>query len=122
MDTQAFTQAYSESRNGANQFYRHPLALGGKFIYSDGVQECAEAGCYWLLDILATELKVPVAEMAVVEVKAKDGKASITATLSDDSPPILKKRIDLTDMPDGEWSLYVSNDGDGRVCILPSEY
>lgn len=122
MDTQAFITAYGTIRNGTDMFYRHPLALGGRFIYSEGVKECADAGCHWLLDILATELMVPIAERAIVEVIAQDGKARIVARLADDAPPTLDKRIDLTDLPDGNWKFLVNNDGDGRVCILLTEY
>lgn len=122
MDTKTFTTAYNASRNGANFFVNHPLAIGGKFIFSDGVKECADAGCHWLLDILATELPVPYGELAIVSVGVKDAKARITASLSDSAPPCLDRRIDFTDMPDGQWKFYVSNDGEARVCILPKEY
>ena len=73
MDIEKFTKAYGESRNGANHFVRHPLARN--FAYSDGVQECAECGLYWLLDILATELPAyfkrneDVSNQCIVKVK-----------------------------------------------------
>ena len=54
MDTETFKAAYNESRNGVNTWFRHPF--NHNFHYSDGVQELAEAGCYWLLDVLATEV------------------------------------------------------------------
>ena len=54
MNTEALHKAINEVRNGANFFVRHPLCRN--VLYSDGVQEVAETGYYWLLGILATEL------------------------------------------------------------------
>ena len=54
MDHAAFHKAYNEGRNGANHFVYHPFV--SHFQYSDGVQECAATGMYWLLDTAATEL------------------------------------------------------------------
>lgn len=121
MDVEAFKSAYNAGRNGANEYFRHPLVPS--FLYTDGVKDCAEAGCYWLLDILATELKVPVGEMAVVTVRVKGSTANIRAELYDDqNPPALSKQVPFTDMPEGVWFFYINNDGQRRICILPSEY
>lgn len=126
MNTEKFTAAYNESRNGASHFCRNPLYP--KFLYSDGVQECAEAGCYWLLDILGTELPAvfksnPVYMLIVkVTVNAKN-QCEIVGTVSDDGPPAYTRQIGFTDLPQGEWMLFVCDDGDGTLrCILPSEY
>jgi hypothetical protein len=119
MDEQRFRNAYNEPRNGANAFYRHMLVR--KFQYSAGVQECAEAGCYWLLDILATELKLPVGDMAIVKISVNDGKARITSSLNDDSID-WSRDIHYTDMPDGAWTFYAINEGERVACILPNEY
>ena len=127
MNTEAFTRAYNESRNGANQFFRHPLAR--LFLYSDGVKECADAGCYWLLDILATELprafrsRPQFTDMCIVAVTVKDESAKIVGEFEDDDAKPYRRTVDYTDMPAGEWLFYVSNDGDGHLrCILPKEY
>lgn len=125
MITEKFKETYNTSRNGANYFCRNPLY--STFLYSDGVKELAETGCYWLLDILGTELpavfkgRLP-GEMLIVTIKVADTKAVITGGLTDDTTDY-KRVIDYTDMPDGEWVLYVSDDGDGYLtCILPTEY
>lgn len=43
MNTQLFKSIYSEPRNGANAFYRHPLV--GSVLLSDGVHDLANTGC-----------------------------------------------------------------------------
>lgn len=126
MNSESFIQAYNESRNGASRFLRHPLAR--IFIYSDGVKECAEAGCYWLLDILSTELpgafkKREESYLCIVAVKVTNQSAEITGEFHEDDPDPYKKQIPYTDLPEGEWLFYVSLEDDGSLmCILPTEY
>ena len=126
MDNQRFINAYRESRNGANHMIRHPLARN--VIYSDGVQECAEAGCYWLLDVLATELpaafrKHPGATLCIVTVKVKNEEASIVGSFGDGDKKPYRRRVGYTDMPTGEWVFYAADDGAALITlILPSEY
>ena len=125
MNTQDFIAAYNESRNGADHFVRHPLVKS--FHYSDGVQSLAQAGCYWLLDMLATEIRrkdfiAKDAYLCVVSITVKDGIGIIEGKFADDDPAPYRKRVN-TDLPDGEWQLYLSDDGDGVIrCILPTEY
>lgn len=125
MNTEAFIKAYKESRNGAYFFERHPLVRS--FLSSDGVKECAEAGCYWLLDILATaiqpnQFKQKQSTFCIVQVVVKDQKCEITGEFFEDDPTPYKKQITYTDLPEGAWKFYLALE-DGRViCILPSEY
>ena len=125
MNATAFTAAYGESRNGANCFVRHPLVRS--FHYSDGVEELAKAGCYWLLDVLATEVRVrnfatKNSSMCIVTITVKGGRAQIVGMFSDDDTRPYRKGVS-TNLPEGEWLLYLSHEGDGVVrCILPTEY
>lgn len=122
MNTQQFLNAYNESRNGANRFYRHPLVR--TFIYSDGVQEVAEAGCYWMLDIIGTECLSLVRDegrQGIVNVEVQDGKASMRLSFDDDSTA-WRKKVDYTDMPDGDWAFVLGWDGQKMSMILLSEY
>lgn len=129
MDTEKFKAAYNASRNGCNEFIRHPLARS--FAYTDGAQECAEAGCYWLIDILATELPAEfrkqnnVPSTCVVTVAVAKHKAVIRAEF-EDGVVAWSKKIDMTDMPDGDWQFYLADEGpdtNARYrCILLSEY
>ena len=125
MDIESFKRAYTESRNGANCFYRHPF--NKIFHYSDGVRECAEAGTYWLLDIAATELPTALREYgeytpALLVLGATGNKASLELSVDDESPPIWSRSIDYTDMPDGVWKFFVVDEGERIAMILESEY
>jgi len=125
MNNREFHRVYGEGRNGCNEFYGHWAAR--MFQYSDGVQELAELGCYWLLDIIATECLKPLRkagpyEQGQIKVVSKGGKADITMDIADDAPPIWKRHIDMTDMPEGEWIFYLKDEGERFAMILPSEY
>jgi hypothetical protein len=124
MDTNAFTQAYRESRNGANYFVRHFFVRS--FQFSDGVEACAAAGCFWLLDILATEvpqvMKAKREEMLTIHVDVtEDGKATITGLGSGDIE-VYRRPIDSTDMPPGRWTFILVDEESRRALILPTEY
>lgn len=125
MNTEAFIEAYSESRNGTNRFHRNPFYP--RFLYSDGVAECAQAGCYWLLDILGTELPTQMRRRreptCLVTVKVKNESATILGEFCDDDPSPWRRKITYTDMPDGDWQFYVADEGEtGFRCILMTEY
>jgi len=126
MNTEAFKSAYHEPRNGTDT-YHHSL-LYPNFIYSDGVKECAEAGCYWLLDKLGTELPAVFDKSEdmfalIVEVDvAEDDTAVIRGTWEDGEPPVYQAELDFTDLPEGQWQFYVGRDGAKLICILLTEY
>ena len=126
MNSEAFLRAYGESRNGTDNF--HVNRLYPRFLYSDGVRECADAGCYWLLDILGTEITAQdfarrESGMCVVRVFVAAGRADTLGEFRDGDPAPYKRRIEATDLPDGEWVFYLCDDGDGFLrCILPTEY
>ena len=125
MNTEAFIKAYKEFRNGASFFVRHPLVRS--FLFSGGMQECAEAGCYWLLDVLATEIQAKQFEkkqstLCIVQVTVKDQKCEITGEFFEDDPIPYKKQITYTDFPKGTWNFYLSYEDDKVICYLPSEY
>lgn len=128
LNAKTFSDVYSESRNGTDSFYRHSLVR--KFAYSAGVKELAETGCYWLLDILATELPSlfpaheQVSDRCIVYIRAIDLKAVLSAEFEDDVVAWTKK-IDMTDLPDGEFMLMLANERWGETpfrLILLSEY
>ena len=124
MNQTEFKRLYNESRNGANHMVRHPLVRS--VIYSDGMQAVAETGIYWALDIFATELPKMMhrygESMLVITVKVTGSDAKITATGSGDKLLPWSRDINWTDMPEGDWMFYMSDDGDTFTIILPSEY
>ena len=123
MDADKFTCAYKESRNGTDGFTR---SFVRSFLLSDGVKECADAGCHWLTDIAATELPKALRKTAeslgCLLVTVKNKKAKLILTGSGDVK-LWAKDVSYTDMPEGGWMFYVADDGDGTVkMILPTEY
>ena len=123
MDLDKFQTIYDESRNGANEFYQHPLIRS--FVITDGVRDCAECGIWWLIDIAATELPVVMRKkdetLGVLTFIARDGKADLMLSGSGDVE-LWRRHIDFTDMPDGAWTFYIGDDGPRYTMILPSEY
>ena len=127
MNTETFLKAYNAIRNGTDLFHFNPLYR--TFHYSDGVKECAEAGCYWLLDILGTELpqvfqKHPDDFLLEVKVLVTDKQSVIiSGSFDDDAPDAYTKTIKWSDLPQGTWQFLVSGEGNGPYhCILISEY
>lgn len=124
MDEAKFKEAYNEPRNGANQFFRHPMMP--LLEYSDGVKDCFEAGCYWLLDIISTECLAPARAhdkspyLFTAEVAA--GKALLTLTWSDTKPPIWSRNIDYTDLPAGRWVFELVDERSRFALTLISEH
>lgn len=122
MDIEAFKQAYDESRNGANEMYRHLLCR--RFVYSDGVQELAELGCYWFLDIIGTEVLPHVRgfDLGIITVLVSShSQAHISLSMSDDEPAVWNRDIEFTDMPEGEWHFCIQRNGSDYVMCLMSE-
>lgn len=124
MNIEKFNEAYGAGRNGANEFYQH--WANAKFHYSDGVKDCADAGCRWLLDMIATELPEVMIEtgavQGIVSLIVKDNKGHVELTLADDTPPVWKHELEYTDMPDGKFDFLLANESVRFALILISEY
>ena len=124
MDNDAFFKAYIGSRNGCNKLYMHWCIRS--FNYSDGVKECADAGCAWLVDIVATEIPQAMRKHrkphCMFEVSVKDSKAHLQLTHQDDAPPIWQRDIEYTDMPDGEYVFEICDEGNRVAMILITEH
>jgi len=123
MNNEKFLEAYNESRNGANEFYRHFFVKS--FHYSDGVKACAETGLYWLIDILATEAPAQMRKadqtLATVSLIVKGGKAKLVLSGSGDVV-FWTKKISYTDMADGTWVFMLADEETRRALILVTEY
>lgn len=143
ISTQGLQQAIDTWFGGSDGRYRH--MLNPSLIYSDGMKDVAEkAGAFWLIDIVATELE-PICRQRFKDdgesfhlllVKVKNGKANLYLAADahdtyDGVEPLgllWTRYIDYTDLPDGDWTFYLSADRmvvPGRtvfVLYLPSEY
>ncbi|HOW46145.1 MAG TPA: hypothetical protein P5305_04005 [Rubrivivax sp.] len=123
MNTEDFLRTYHLSRNGANQMYRHPLWK--RLVYSDGIRDLADAGCHWLLDIIGTEVVQAMTRctgLGILKAVVTESRARLELTLTDDAPPAWARDVPYTDLPEGEWILYLSSDGRDCTVILPNEY
>jgi len=103
---------------GTENWHRHPL--NRSMLLTDGVVYFAEtAGCWWFLDIVATEIfRIQATHpFLVIDLDVNDGKADIR--VSDGNDVVLFKRhIHFTDAPNGLWRFYLTD----NVVLLPSEY
>ncbi len=111
---------------GTERWYR---TINRSVTYTDGVKYFADkAGSHWLLDILATELPPFVREHGMVFASAtrKEGERGCLLSCVRDTgdPPLWSRKIELTDLPVGEWPLWLGEGGpEGTtVIMLPSEY
>lgn len=126
MDVNKFKSAYEESRNGADRFIRH--ALNRAFAMSNGVQEVADVGCHWLIDIFATELpsifsSTPGYGQGIATITVIDKQQAKIEFSFEDDKPLWSKHIDYTDMPEGTWNFMVFRMSETTLgCILLSEY
>jgi len=105
---------------GTENYYRTNHLFAKDLVHTDGVQYFADtAGCYWFLDIIATEAfpllkKEP---FMAINLLVEDGKAKI-AVEDGDLKTLLAKQIDYTNCPDGLYEFFLTN----NVLMLTSEY
>ena len=103
---------------GTENWYRHNLMHDT--VYTDGVKYFADqAGAYWFLDIMATELFELQQDnpFISVEMTVKDQAALITATDGNETT-IWDKKISFTDCPEGTYKFFMID----NVFLLRSEY
>jgi hypothetical protein len=100
--------------------YHRTFLFNPDLVHTDGVQYFAEtAGCYWFLDIVATEF-YPLTEhepFLSIQLVVEDGIADIC--VEDGDCKVLKqKHIAHTDCPDGLYKFFLTD----NVLMLTSEY
>lgn len=103
---------------GTEQWYRH--GINRRMLFTDGVRYFAEqAGAYWFLDIVATEIfPLLVHEpFLAITLKVDDGEADIVGD-DGNGRVVYKRHINFTDAPDGDWRFYLTD----NVLMVPSEY
>jgi hypothetical protein len=91
-----------------------------QLVHTDGVQYFAEtAGCFWFLDIVATEVYPLTKKEPFLSIKfwVNGGEASIIVE-DGDLKPVFVKGIKHTDCPDGEYEFFLTD----NVLMLTSEY
>jgi hypothetical protein len=114
--------------SGTENYHRVSI-LHGKMVITDGVKYLAdEAGCYWLLDIVASVQHLPRMqreEFQVWELKKLDdptlSKAQVVCTDGNERK-LYKQDIPFTDFPFDAISHPVKLFLQNNVVMLPSEY
>jgi len=104
---------------GTEQWYRHPLNRG--MLYTEGVECFAEeAGAYWFLDIVATEVfRLQEAEhFLVIELQVESSDVCRIVVSDGNDNDVWMRGIDYTDCPLGLWKFYLTD----NVIMLPGEY
>ena len=100
--------------------YHRTFMFAPKLVHTDGVQYFAEtAGCFWLLDIIATEV-YPLTKKEPfigITISSTGSKAKIFATDGNDKL-VFSKPISNTDCPEGKYHFYLTD----NVLMLTSEY
>src|SRR6185312_14271976 len=96
---QELANVMNHFNGGSDGRYRHPF--NRRFIYTDGVKAVAEeAGAYWLLDIVATEvapLLLKLGSDGILDVEVDDkSRCVLSVTTEDDKPPVWSRKLDFT--------------------------
>lgn len=113
---------------GTECYYRY--GLGITFL-TDGVKYLADnAGCYWLVDIIASyqrqlskhaDYRLQTIQFWKLKVN-EDKSAVVTCVADSGEPPVITQKIDWTDFPLPEIDIWVGVEPDKTVALLPSEY
>jgi len=135
MDTNELSNLMDSFSGGSDGRTRHWAAR--YFIYSEGVKAVAdEAGCHWLLDIVATEVaplcmagwKSKEEFMHFLRVRVTGSQADLWLERDEDEPRLWQRHINYTDFPEGDWTFYLGIDqivDPGKtslVMFLPQEH
>lgn len=103
---------------GTENYHRHT----GRILYTDGVKYLAEkAGCYWLLDLIASyQPDLENQPFQVWTIKVDFAKQSAVVTMQEDSGghELVRQEIEYTDFPLKRIKLYCID----KVLMLLSEY
>lgn len=108
---------------GTTAYYRFSR-LFHTFVLTDGTQFLAdEAGAYWLMDLIASHFaRYHNQDFIAVKLK-RNKKGGCTVRLEDGNDGLLaQQRVEYTDFPFEEITLYVVPQDELRVILLPSEY
>ena len=104
--------------------YHRTFLFNPNLVHTDGVQYFADtAGCYWFLDIVATEIYALTKQEPFISIKlivgsnASDTDAVIVATDGNEDV-IFRKLIPHTDCPVGVYEFFLTD----NVLMLTSEY
>ena len=105
---------------GTRAYYR----ISRRHLLTDGTQHLAErAGCYWMMDAIASHLSEIGTEdwFVLIKVQVTEGRA-VMVYEDGNGHEQARQAITYTDFPASECVLYACWDGENWVIMLPSEY
>jgi len=105
------------------EHYHRFSPLFRNFVLTDGAKYIAEeCGAYWLMDAIASYKQKYQAEgFAVATLTASHDSGTLVIT-DGNGNTFAQQDIGFTDFPLDEITLYVIDNGDFWVLLLPSEY
>ena len=113
---------------GTTEYHRWSILFRNLFL-TDGAKYVAEnASAYWLMDVIASHQPKALKnnllrDFQVWKIVVENSKAVVSCYADSDQPPIIQQKIEYTDFPEGEFTLWVEPLGGGRYLILlPSEH
>lgn len=126
MSLEDITTANLRQFTGTSKWYRY---MPG-FLLTDGSKYLMDNGAAWLIDIIASARAIPKVqaeekEFWTLTVDLEAHTAEIVCTDGDkgDGPiELYRQKIPYTDFPLKEVKLYVIEDGNKKVCMVPSEW
>ena len=100
--------------------YHRTFMFTPQLVHTDGVQYFAEtAGCFWLLDIIATEVYPLTKKEPLLSIKLVVVNVTAQIAVEDgDCEPLFIKEIAHTDCPEGLYEFFLTD----NVLMLTSEY
>jgi hypothetical protein len=109
-----------EQFTGTEQYFAY---LGGLKLIDGAKYLATKAGCFWLMDIIASyqgKLRLIEFQLWELEVNTTPKGRSAVVTCREDTgkPALVKQRIPYTNFPLNSIKLYCQN----GVILLPSEY
>jgi len=98
-----------------------------QMIMTDGAMHLNENGAAWLMDVIASyqslKLDKQTGGFQLWKLKVNIDKSCVVTCQKDSNTPnLVKQKIEYTDFPMSEITLYVEGEGDRRVCLLTSEH
>jgi hypothetical protein len=108
---------------GSENWYRH--SLNRRLLYTDGVKYVADtAGAYWLIDIIASVQHLPrvAKEEHQTWTLTVDGSKGVVVATDGNRRKLYTQKIEYTDFPLPELTLYAVGNSTERTVLLQSEY
>lgn len=105
---------------GTERYYR----ISRRFLITEGCKYLAdEAGCYWMMDAIASHLMEIGTQdwFVLIRVEVKESRA-VMFYEDGNGHEHARQRIPYTDFPLEQINLYACWDGEHWVVMLPSEY